>query len=101
MREACLHNINKFCSNIFENLQGINDFNNLVFSVGGGDGSPRLGALTWNERWKVVGWGLSLKFLRGRVYLVHLKHINTGSTHLIFPGGTLTSYIYTSYLGAL
>ena len=29
MREACLYNNNKFCSNIFENLQGIDEMNTL------------------------------------------------------------------------
>ena len=31
MREACLYNNRKICSNIFENLQGINEMNTLSF----------------------------------------------------------------------
>ena len=36
MKEACLYNNWSFCSNIFENLQGINGMNSLEFFGGGG-----------------------------------------------------------------
>ena len=33
--------------------------------------SPHDGGIAYNEEWRVGGWGLSPKFFRMRVYLIH------------------------------
>ena len=58
MREACLYYNWSFVPIFFENLQGINEMSFL----GGGGG---------DEEWRVGGWGLSPKFSRMRVSLIH------------------------------
>ena len=55
-----------------------------------------MGALTENEEWRVGRWGLSPKFFRMRVYLIHLNTFLRGSTHFTFHGGALISYICIS-----
>ena len=55
-----------------------------------------MGALTKNEEWRVGGWGLSPKFFRMRVHLIHKNTFLRGSTHFTFHGGALISYIYIS-----
>ena len=86
MREACLYNNWSFCS------QGINEMNPLE----GGGWVPTIGALTKNEEWRVGGWGLSPKFFRMWVYLIHKNTFLRGSTHFTYHGGALIPYIYVS-----
>ena len=85
MREACLYNKWCFCSNIFENLQGINEMNPLEFFWGGGgdDESPRWGH---SPRMRSGGSGDegSLPNSFGCEFILFLK------TH--FYGGALTSH---------
>ena len=78
MREAYLHNNWRFVPIFFETLQNINDMNTLVFSrvcvcvfgwVGGR--SPRMRSKVKSGVVGVGGGGLSPKFVRRRVYLVH------------------------------
>ena len=113
MREACLYNRWCFCSNIFENLQGISEMNPLFFWGGGGGGGGRRGG------GGVVGggddesprWGHSPRMRSGGsgdegsppnsfdVSLYYsLKHIYTflrgGGGHSTFHVGSLIFYIY-------
>ena len=84
MREACLYNNWSFCSNIFENLQGINKMNPLEFLWGGGgDESPRWGH---SHRMRSEGSG-------DEGYLPNsfeCEFISFIKTH--FYGGALTSH---------
>ena len=84
MREACLYNNWSFCSNVFENLQGINEMNPLeFFEGGGGDESPRWGH---SPRMRSGGSGDegSLPNSFGCEFILFIK------TH--FYGGALTSH---------
>ena len=84
MREACLYNNNKFCSNIFENLQGIDEMNTLEFFLGGGgDESPRWGH---SPRMRSGGSRYEGSLLNsfGWEFILFIK------TH--FYGGALTSH---------
>ena len=93
MREACLYNNWSFCSNIFENLQGINEMNPLEFFGGEVAAmSPHDGGT--HPEWAVEGRGMrALSQILSDVSLSYsLKHISTGehslhiswrSTHLL------------------
>ena len=84
MREACLYNNWSFCSNIFENFQGINEMNTLeCLGGGGGDESPRWGH---SPRMRTEGSGDegSLPNSFGCEFILFIK------TH--FYGGALTSH---------
>ena len=104
MREACLNNNWSCCSNIFENLQGINEMNPLeFFGGGGGDESPQWGH---SPRMSSGGSGDEgslpnsfrcefILFIKTHFYGEHSLHISWRSTQSspisIFPVFMMTS----------
>ena len=77
MREACLYNNWSFCSNIFENLQGINEMNPLEFF-------GEVAVMSAHQEWGVEGRGMrALSQILSDVSLSYsLKHISTGEHSL-------------------
>ena len=100
MREACLYNKWRFCSNIFENLQGINEMNPLeFFFLGGGVAmmSPRIGGT--HLEWGVEGRGVrALSQILSDVSLSYsLKHISTGE-HSLHISCRITHLLHLYFL---
>ena len=99
MREACLYNKWCFCSNIFENLQGINEMNPLEVFFGGEVAmmSPHDGGT--HLEWGVEGRGVrALSQILSDVSLSHsLKHISTGE-HSLHISCWITQLLHLYFL---
>ena len=99
MREACLYNKWCFCSNIFDNLQGINEMNPMEVFFGGGGGddeSPRWGH---SPRMRSGGSGVrALSQILSDVSLSYsLKHISTGE-HSLHISCRITQLLHLYFL---
>ena len=98
MREACLYNKWCFCSNIFENLQGINEMNPLELFWG------EVAMMSPHDRGTHLEWGVEGRGMRALSQILSdvslsysLKHISTGE-HSLHISCRITHLLHLYFL---